>query len=214
MDGYLFYMFKTAPQKERQVARFLRGRGHHAIVPIRSTQRRSSSSGSGKRALLQTPACPGYVFIARPQVEPALYELFRYQAIKSVVGFNGEPAGIKAKVMEDWISVLQEKPKAPDTRKYNKGDSVKLKEGAFAGFPAVIEKVRGNQAHVLVYLFGRPTEVHIAVEHLVVSGPSSDGIRAELNNVLTSRRESTKRQTTPRPMHLSRPETGRKKRSA
>lgn len=176
MGNRLFYVFRVQSQKELGIARFLRTRGLDAIVPLQFKTRRAVSSGSGKREPHRAPAVPGYVFIALSGDNPELHEVFRFRAIKSVVGFNGTPAGIKSEVMESWMRRLAYKPKEEKRIKYNKGDRVTLKTGVFAGFPAVVENVLGNQASVLVYLFGRPTEVKVSVEHLVAPGAQVDAV--------------------------------------
>ncbi|WP_198151033.1 transcription termination/antitermination protein NusG [Hyphomicrobium sulfonivorans] len=212
MSEHLFYMFRVESQKERAVSRILRSRGYHAIVPMRTTKRRAKSSGSGKRQPAYAVAAPGYVFVARDRHKPDLHEMFRFRAIRSVVGFCGQPAGIEASIMGDWCAHLG-KPEKPDDERFKPGDQVQLTRGVFDGFPAVIESIRGGVASVIVQLFGRPTEAKVAIEHIVLPG-SSTKISAGRNKVLPFRSNHVNHDRNPRQVSQSRPEAGRKRRSA
>lgn len=213
MSEYLFYMFRVESQKERAVCRILRGRGYHAIVPMTMRSRRANGSGGGKREPTYSVAAPGYVFVARDRHQPDLHELFRFRAVRSVVGFSGEPAGIEADVMDAWCGHLLEASKPKPVPGLKSGDKVHLTRGVFDGFPAVVQSVRGGVASVIVQLFGQPTEAKIALEHIVLPG-SSKKMAASRNKVLPFRSNLVNHARNAGSLSKYRPETGRKRRSA
>lgn len=172
MGDFCFFAFRVPPQKETAARSILKKRGFSVCVPMQRVTRRSGSRGrSGPRETYKKPAVPGYVFVYLSALEPELYRLFRFQIVKSVVGFNGQPGRIAPESMAAFLRKLGERPKEITKTTFAKGSVVRIKEGAFVGFEAVVEEVKGECASVLTSLFGRPTPLKIAVEHLEIPAP-------------------------------------------
>lgn len=188
-----FYVLRVPSQKERAAETHLKRRGYRALVPMQLSFKRTGNgrARSGSREPVKRPAVPGYVFVLMPTFEPPLWELRRFNIIKSVMTFDGQPGRISEGVMADFLQALGEKPKE---ERYGvtlrKGSAVRIKEGAFVGFNALVDFAEGARAKVLIDLFGRSTEIEIAAESLEPMAANSHGKRAKSPRGLTGRGKS------------------------
>jgi len=124
---------------------------------------------NGKKRKVSKNLMPGYLLIQMEE-DKRLFNLIA--DTRSVTGFvpdNSAPSAMGDDEVERILSKIEgteEKPTA-DIR-YEKGDTVKVKEGPFANFLGTVEEVDNERRKlkVLVSIFGRPTPVELDVLHV------------------------------------------------
>jgi transcriptional antiterminator NusG len=121
---------------------------------------------NGKKRNVMKNLMPGYLLINMDE-EKQLFNMIA--ALSSVTGFvpdSNAPTPVSQDEVDRLIGKIEgteEKPKAEI--KYEKGDTVKVKEGPFANFLGTVDEVdkEKGKLKVLVSIFGRPTPVELDV---------------------------------------------------
>ena len=139
------------PKEKRQV-----GRGH--------------SRGKGAKKKIDKKLYPGYIFIELvleengSVSEDAWFAIKETPGVGNFIGSTGRPVPM---AQEDVDKMLQQVEKAeegePISVDFNKGDQVKIKEGAFENFEGVVDEILPDRglARVITTIFGRPTPVEL-----------------------------------------------------
>ncbi len=159
-----WFVARTKTHAEERAAWHLRNQDFEAYVPRYRKQIRHAR----KTEVVLRPLFPGYVFV-RIDVENQ-----RWRAINGTVGvislvqFGDGPKPIHADIIdairarEDGEGVVS---LAPDSLK--KGDTVRVREGAFADCTAFLEEVSDQKrVFLLLDLMGREVRVSMPTENL------------------------------------------------
>ena len=138
------------------------------LVP---TERRPAPRGrGGAKKFVERKMYPGYVFIEMdlPESgaigEDAWFLIRETSGVGDFIGAAGKPTAMKQGDVDKMLMQVQKAEEgAPIAVEFEKGDMVKIKEGAFENFEGVIEQVLAEKGlvRVEVTIFGRPTPVEL-----------------------------------------------------
>ena len=171
-----WYVLRVASNKEEQVrdalARKVKIEGledkiGRILVP---TERRPSPRGKGKDKFVERKMYPGYVFIEMELEEDgsigekAWFLIRETTGVGDFIGSAGKPTAMAAADVDKMLLQIEKAEKgAPVSVEFAKGDSVKIKEGAFENFEGIVDEVLPDkgQVRVMVTIFGRATPVEL-----------------------------------------------------
>lgn len=140
------------------------------LVP---TEKRPAPRGrAGKKAkkAVDRKMYPGYVFIEIELEEDGSIDEKAWFTIKETtgvgdfIGAGGKPSAMAQGDVDKMLAQVEKaKAGAPITVEFEKGDAVKIKEGAFENFEGIVEEVLPEKGlvRVTVTIFGRATPVEL-----------------------------------------------------
>lgn len=139
------------------------------IVP---TERRPSPRGksSKDKKFVERKMYPGYVFVEMELGEDgrigedAWFTIKETNGVGDFIGDVGRPTPMTPDdVAKMLMQVEQAEEGAPVAVEFDKGDMVKVKEGAFENFEGEVDEVLIDKGliRVIVTIFGRPTPVEL-----------------------------------------------------
>ena len=169
-----WYVLRVASNKEEQVrdtlARKMEVEGITSVgrimVPVEQVKR----IRSGKQRVHKRKLYHGYVFM---EMEPkddgkmpddAWFVIKETMGVGDFIGTEGIPTAMRD---TDVAKMLKEVEKPEDTPsikvEFEKGDIVKIREGAFENFEGVVEAIDSERGivQVIVTIFGRSTPLDI-----------------------------------------------------
>lgn len=179
-----YYVFRTPPQREVYTTRLLRQYGLDVICLMRPelkrAHRRHKVASIQKRQPL--PALRPYIFVDMAP-EYAWKRIHEVPVDVRPVGINGRQprplsnAGVEYITLshkdqfpdQDWgkFSQLPDPPAYDVVQvKYAPGDQVVVKDGPFTAFEGKCVDISGQEATVLIHLFGRENITKLHVKHL------------------------------------------------
>lgn len=158
--------------------RLLREGGYEIYRPMerymRLPPKRKLSASQRKVAFTMAkphlrPLWVGYAFIRLPQSDP--HALFQFAGIRGMAVTNGELYPIAAALIGHYKSLEVDGAipgKTPIVEMlYKIGETVKMGDGAFTGFPATIEQLdEAGRVKLLVSVFGRATPVFTSIDQI------------------------------------------------
>ena len=171
-----WYVLRVASNKEEQVrdalARKVKIEGldekiGRILVP---TERRPSPRGKGKDKFVERKMYPGYVFIEMELEEDGMigekawFLIRETTGVGDFIGSAGKPTAMASADVDKMLLQIEKAEKgAPVSVEFAKGDSVKIKEGAFENFEGMVDEVLPDkgQVRVMVTIFGRATPVEL-----------------------------------------------------
>ena len=171
-----WYVLRVASNKEEQVrdalARKVKIEGleekiGRILVP---TERRPSPRGKGEKKFVERKMYPGYVFIEMDLEEDgsigekAWFLIRETTGVGDFIGSGGKPTAMGQGDVDKMLLQIEKAEKgAPVSVEFAKGDSVKIKEGAFENFEGIVDEVLPDkgQVRVMVTIFGRATPVEL-----------------------------------------------------
>ncbi|MCL2700480.1 MAG: transcription termination/antitermination protein NusG [Phycisphaerae bacterium] len=171
-----WYVLRVASNKEEQVrdalARKVKIEGleekiGRILVP---TERRPSPRGKGEKKFVERKMYPGYVFIEMELEEDgsigekAWFLIRETTGVGDFIGSAGKPTAMASSDVDKMLLQIEKAEKgAPVSVEFAKGDSVKIKEGAFENFEGFVDEVLPDkgQVRVMVTIFGRATPVEL-----------------------------------------------------
>ncbi|MBN1550001.1 transcription termination/antitermination protein NusG [bacterium] len=118
----------------------------------------------GKREITQKSFFPGYVLIHMEMDDNLWFMVKNTPKVTGFISSGSKPAPLSDQDVENILKQMQagiEKPK-PRIR-FQKGERVRITEGAFANFNGVVEEVNQEKSRlkVMVSIFGRATAVDV-----------------------------------------------------
>jgi len=174
--GKQWYVLRVASNKEDEVRRALERkvkiegleeRIGRILVP---TERRPSPRGRGEKKFVERKMYPGYVFIEM-ELEPdgtigdkAWFLIKETTGVGDFIGAAGKPSAMKASDADKMLLQVEKAEEgAPVSVEFQKGDQVKIKEGAFENFEGAVDEVLPDKGliRVIVTIFGRATPVEL-----------------------------------------------------
>ncbi len=130
----------------------------------------------GKKRVFERPSYPGYILVqtthelsAEAENEPSRKSWYIIRETPGVMGFLGASGSTPTPISEAEVqnildlSASTEQQKPIQTVEYGVGDTVKVIEGPFKGFPAEVKEVdeEHGRLHLMISIFGRPTPIEI-----------------------------------------------------
>ena len=133
------------------------------IVPKTATE---TLLKSGKKKKVERNAFPGYIIVEMEMNETTNHIVRDTPKITGFVGNARNPRPISdAEVLRltSPEAVREQKQQAAATQNFEKGEQVKVTDGAFTNFDGVIESVQADKMklRILVSIFGRETPVEL-----------------------------------------------------
>ncbi|HPQ40314.1 MAG TPA: transcription termination/antitermination protein NusG [bacterium] len=119
---------------------------------------------NGKKHISQKNFFPGYILIRMEMSEALWYLVKNTPKVTDFISSGKKPAALADEEVEQIIEQMKagiEKPK-PRVR-FQKGERVRITDGAFANFNGVVEEVNQEKSRlkVMVSIFGRATAVDV-----------------------------------------------------
>jgi transcription antitermination factor NusG len=160
-----WFILYSAPLAERLAADFLKRFDLEPYVPIRLEERRNKRSRVIKR--IEVPLFSRYLFLhEQPGLDWRLVHLA--PGIIAALFSNGMPASVNDTVIEDLRTAQghgQFDSLLADGRQLERGQKVKITEGAFVGHLALVASVLpGKSARVLLRVFGATRNVGVNLD--------------------------------------------------
>ena len=140
----------------------------HVSQILIPTEKVVTINRNNKRVVKERNHLPGYVLVECELVGEIQSKL---RNIPNVLGFLGEskasttPAPLRPNEVSRLLGTVDEMAEIPEVLNipYNVGDGVKVIEGPFSGFDAIIEEVNTEKKKlkVMVKIFGRKTPLEL-----------------------------------------------------
>ena len=170
-----FFVLRVASNKEDRVRealiRKVKIEGLEAVVGrILVPTERVRSIKDGKRRDTDRKLYPGYVFIELELdqngtiPEKVWFMIKETEGVGDFIGSNGKPTPMSPK---DQAKMVEEAEKPADEVspevKFNKGDKIKVTNGAFQNFEGEVEEIilEKGMVRIITTIFGRPTPLEL-----------------------------------------------------
>ena len=172
-----WYVLRVASNKEEQVrdalARKVTIEGAEdeigrILVP---TERRPASRGrTGAKKFVERKMYPGYVFVEMDlgedgrMSEKAWFLIRETMGVGDFIGPAGKPTAMSPADADKMLMQVEKAEEGtPVAVEFEKGDHVKIKEGAFENFEGGVDEVLADKGliRVIVTIFGRATPVEL-----------------------------------------------------
>lgn len=170
-----FFVLRVASNKEDQVRDKLERKvkiealEQHVGRILVPTERVRSMKG-GVRKESDRKLYPGYVFVELQLdgdgriPDKVWFTIKETEGVGDFIGSNGKPSAMSAK---DQAKMIEEAEKSDEEVtsdiKYNKGDKVKVINGAFLNFEGEVDEIMPDKGMVRIVttIFGRPTPLEL-----------------------------------------------------
>ncbi len=118
----------------------------------------------GKKKMEERRFFPGYVLIKMELNDETWHIVRKIPKVTGFIGQRTKPIPIPDSEVEEIVNQIREgtlKPKPKET--YEKGDAIRIIDGPFTNFNAVVEEIKPEKGKLraLVSIFGRPTPVEL-----------------------------------------------------
>lgn len=140
----------------------------HVSQVLIPTEKVIISTPAGKRKIKEKNRYPGYVFVEAELVGEVQAQL---REVSNVMGFLNEsrssnkPMPLRDSEVSQMLGTIDELAQMPEDVNipFEVGESVKVSDGPFSGFDAIIEEVNNEKKKlkVMVKIFGRKTPVEL-----------------------------------------------------
>lgn len=169
MTAAKWYVLHTQTGVENKVKASLESRAEiaglkHLIHQILIPTEKVSEVKSGKKRISERKFFPGYILVQMELTDESWYLVKNTPGISGFVGSGKNPIPLSEEEVNQILRQQEEKTSKPKPKvEFGSGESVRVKEGAFANFNGVIEEVNPNRGKlkVMVTIFGRQTPVEL-----------------------------------------------------
>ncbi|MEP0843040.1 MAG: transcription termination/antitermination factor NusG [Phycisphaerae bacterium] len=174
--GMKWYVLRVASNKEEQVCEALQrkvrvegleSRVGRVLVPTAKEKRMKA----GQVKIIEKKLYPGYVFVEMATEqdgsipENVWFMVKETMGVGDFIGSDGKPTSMKDHDVEMMLLAAAKQDEAATLQgmEFNKGDRVKIKEGAFQNFEGTVEAIDEQKGliTVLLTIFGRSTPVDV-----------------------------------------------------
>jgi transcriptional antiterminator NusG len=138
----------------------LSGLIQQVLIP---TEKVSEVKG-GKKKISERKFFPGYLLIEMDMTDESWYLVKNTPGISGFVGSGKKPIPLGDEDVKDILKQQDDKASKPKPKvEFEVGESVRVKEGAFANFNGSVDEVHPNKGKlkVMVSIFGRSTPVEL-----------------------------------------------------
>lgn len=118
----------------------------------------------GKKKISERKFFPGYILVEMELTDESWYLVKNTPGISGFVGSGSKPIPLRGEDIDNILRQQEEKTAKPKPKvEFSVGESVRVKEGAFANFNGTIDEVNPNKGklQVMVAIFGRSTPVEL-----------------------------------------------------
>lgn len=133
---------------------------HQVLIPTEKV----SEVKEGKKRISERKFFPGYILIRMELTDDSWYLIKNTPGISGFVGSGKTPIPLPDEEVDQILRQQEEKTHKPKPKvEFTSGESVRVKEGAFANFNGTIEEVNPNRGKlkVMVTIFGRSTPIEL-----------------------------------------------------
>lgn len=174
--GMKWYVLRVASNKEEQVCEALQrkvrvesleARVGRVLVPTAKEKRMKA----GQVKIIEKKLYPGYVFVEMATEqdgsipENVWFMVKETMGVGDFIGSDGKPTSMKDHDVDMMLLAAAKQDEAATLQgmEFNKGDRVKIKEGAFQNFEGAVEAIDEQKGliTVLLTIFGRSTPVDV-----------------------------------------------------
>ena len=164
-----WYVLRVQSGREDRVANNLRKRiaaaGLEETIPqVLVPTETVSEIKNGKKRTRKRKLYPGYIVCEMDITDDAWFLIRETSGIGDFVGAHGRPAPMSPKEVEGLLGTMEQSEEKPKIQiQFQKGESVKVKEGPFESFDGIVDEVDAEKGmvKVIVTIFGRPTPVEL-----------------------------------------------------
>lgn len=150
---------KTALES-RAVQMSMQDKIAQVLIPMEKV----SEIKAGKKKISTRKFFPGYVLVEMVLNDETWYLVRNTPGVSGFIGTGKKPSPLRDSEVVGIIKQAEEKKEKPTPKViFEKGESVRVKEGPFINFNGTIEEVNPNKGKlkVLVAIFGRTTPVEL-----------------------------------------------------
>jgi transcriptional antiterminator NusG len=164
-----WYVIHTQTGHENQVRNSLKKRAQlnglsENISQILIPTEQVSEVKSGKKSITQRKFFPGYLMVEMELNDKTWYLVRNTPGITGFVGSGAKPLPLRDSEVKNILKQIEEKTTKPKPKIiFEKGETVRVKEGPFTNFNGTIEEINPakGKLKVTVSIFGRPTPVEL-----------------------------------------------------
>ena len=164
-----WYVVHTQTGVEQRVKANLETRAEtagigHLIQRVMIPTEKVSEVKEGKKRISERKFFPGYVLVQMELTDDSWYLVRNTPGISGFVGSGRTPLPLSEGEIAEILKQQEEKKSKPKPKvEFEVGESVRVKEGAFANFNGTIEEINPNRGKlkVMVTIFGRSTPVEL-----------------------------------------------------
>ncbi len=167
--GLNWYVLRVQSGREERVSENLRRRIKAAqleesvervLVPTETV----SEIKAGKKRNYKRKIFPGYILVHMEITDDVWFLIRETPGIGDFVGAHGRPAPMEQHEVDKLLGDMERTSDKPKVKiQFQKGESVKIKEGPFESFDGIVDDVYPDKGivKVIVTIFGRPTPVEL-----------------------------------------------------
>tara|TARA_R110000772_G_scaffold129011_4_gene236879 strand:- start:1685 stop:2194 length:510 start_codon:yes stop_codon:yes gene_type:complete len=150
-----WYLIHCKPREEYRALENLENQDFTAFLPLLQSFRLIK----GKQAKVVEPLFPRYLFIFLDETSSQWHKIHSTRGVSALVRFSGQPAEVPDYLIEELrLQVNAEGviDKTQETRQlFKSGELVKITDGSFAGWDAIVKEQDGDQrVHLLITMLG------------------------------------------------------------
>ena len=169
MTAAKWYVLHTQTGVEAKVKASLESRAenagmknlvHQVLIPTEKV----SEVKAGKKKISERKFFPGYILVEMELTDDSWYLVKNTPGVSGFVGSGKKPIALGEADIQNIIQQQEEKTSKPKPKvEFEVGESVRVKEGAFANFNGSVEELNPNRGKlkVMVSIFGRATPVEL-----------------------------------------------------
>jgi len=119
---------------------------------------------SGKKSIIQRKFFPGYILIEMELNDESWYLVRHTPGVTGFVGSGGKPIALHNSEIKNILKQVAERTAKPKPKIiFEKGETVRVKEGPFVNLNGTIEEINPakGKLKVMVSIFGRVTPVEL-----------------------------------------------------
>lgn len=133
---------------------------HQVLIPTEKV----SEVKEGKKKISERKFFPGYILVEMDLTDESWYLVKNTPGVSGFVGSGKKPIPLGDSDIQNVLVQQKEKTEKPKPKvEFEIGESVRVKEGAFANFNGTVEEMNPNRGKmkVMVSIFGRQTPVEL-----------------------------------------------------
>jgi len=169
-----WYVLRVASNKEEQVretlARKMQVEGIQTVGRIVVPTEQVKRIRGGKQRVFKRKLYPGYVFMEMEAKDDgrvpddAWYVIKETMGVGDFIGTEGVPTPMRDTDVARMLKEIEKPEETPNIKvEFEKGDVVKIREGAFENFEGTVDTIDAERGlvRVIVTIFGRSTPLDI-----------------------------------------------------
>ncbi len=164
-----WYVVHTQTGQEEKVKASLESRRQiynmqEAIAQVLVPTEKVSEVKAGKKKITTRKFFPGYVLIQMDLNDDTWYLVKNTPGVSAFIGSGRKPLPLQDHEVDEIIKSSEERQEKYTPKiVFEKGESVRVKEGPFVNFSGMIDEINPNKGKlkVMVSIFGRTTPVEL-----------------------------------------------------